>query len=108
MEITIALVRDIALAFAGVVVAGVSAWLSHSYRHRMRFELAEVRLQAYGRRWDQGPVQLHPVSTSAGARCVDSEVKASTTLVRRPAARRAPNRRLLRSLPTRTAVSLLS
>lgn len=49
---TLDIVGDFAIAAAGVALAVVTAILANSYRRRMRLELAEARLEAYGRLYE--------------------------------------------------------
>ena len=45
-------IGDFAIALATVGLTAVGAWLTHSYRRRMRFELAEARRTAYSALWE--------------------------------------------------------
>jgi hypothetical protein len=45
-------IGDFAIALATVALTAVGAWLAHSYRRRMRFELAEARRTAYSALWE--------------------------------------------------------
>jgi hypothetical protein len=45
-------IGDFAIALATASVAAVGAWLTHNYRRRMRFELAEARRTAYAELWE--------------------------------------------------------
>jgi hypothetical protein len=45
-------IGDFAIALATASLAAVGAWLTHGYRRRMRFELAEARRTAYAALWE--------------------------------------------------------
>jgi hypothetical protein len=45
-------IGDFAIALATAALTAVGAWLAHSYRRRMRFELAEARRVAYSELWE--------------------------------------------------------
>lgn len=58
-------IGDFAIAAAGAALAVITAILANSYRRRMRLELAEARLQAYGR--------LHEITGLAAPTRLDLE-----------------------------------
>jgi hypothetical protein len=49
---TFDVIGDFAIALATAALTAVGAWLAHSYRRRMRFELAEARRVAYSELWE--------------------------------------------------------